>query len=293
VAESASVDVLDLFFRDIGRRPLLTAAQEVALVRRMRGEEVGVPPPGHPHPTPHEAHNRLVEENLRLVVSIAAAYRGRGLPLEDLIQEGAIGLRHAAERFDPDRGFRFSTYATWWIRQSISRAAVKNGRMVRLPVHVAQRLSRVQRAVEQLTRELGREPTAEEVAVDVALSPAEVRRVFGAAAEVRSLDEPIRGAGESVLGDLVPDLRPGPEELGTATTIPPAVDSVLRRYLRPRERVIIVLRFGLDGGRPMTLEETGHELGVTRERIRQLEHRAIEHLRRLPGARSALLALAS
>jgi RNA polymerase primary sigma factor len=289
----AGLDVLELFFQDLGMHPLLTARQEIALVRRMRGENVRVPGPGNPVPSAHEAHNRLVEQNLRLVVSIAVGYRGRGLPLEDLIQEGSIGLRHAAVRFDPDRGFRFSTYATWWIRQAISRAAVKDGRMVRLPVHVAHRLSRVQRAAEQLTRELDREPTVEELAAQAELSPTEVQRALRAASDVRSLDEPMVGRGDALLGDFVADPQPGPEELGTESTVPLAVEQVLRRYLTPRERTIIGLRFGLGGGRPMTLEETGRVVGVTRERVRQIEHRALEHLRHRPGARVALLALAS
>jgi RNA polymerase primary sigma factor len=291
--EPESLEVLDLFFRDVGRGPLLTAQQEVALVRRMRGEDVRVPPPGDPTPSPTAAHNRLVEQNLRLVVSIATHHRGRGLALEDLIQEGSLGLRHAAERFDPDRGLRFSTYATWWIRQAISRAVANDGRLVRLPVHVAHRFGQIRRAADRLTEQLGREPTSDEIVAETRLPVAEVRRALSSPTEVRSLDQPAGAGGDALLGDLVADPHAGPEDVAAASTVNPAVLDVLDRYLTVRERLILSLRFGLDGSEPMTLEETGQRLGVTRERIRQIEHRAIEQLRAHPGARRALHALAS
>src|SRR5579884_1560962 len=246
-----STDSLQLFLKDIGKVDLLTAAQEVELAKRIeRGD--------------HRAKQEMVEANLRLVVSIAKRYRNQGLPFLDLIQEGTIGLVRAAEKFDWRRGYKFSTYATWWIRQAVARALADKGRTIRMPVHVVEKLNKIVRAERKLRSELGREPTPAEIAGDVA--------------------KPVGDEDESELGHFLPDenvSQPGE-----------AADGLLRRELlrrvlgtlSQRERRVLELRYGLDGEQPRTLDEVGRAFNVTRERIRQIENQCLKKLRALPDA---------
>lgn len=272
------LDVMSLLGRDIPKGPLLTGPQELALARRMRGQDVPVPPPGTARPTAREAHDRLVEQNMRLVLSIARKYQNRGLAVEDLVQEGALGLRHAAEKFDPERGWRFSTYATWWVRQAVSRALLEQTRTVRVPVHMATRGALAARVREQLREHLGRLPTADELAAATGLTAVQVDEALAAMRTASSLDRPLGEDGEGTLGDRLVSGEPSPEAVAEETWREEAVAGVLGT-LPARERLVVELRFGIGRDTPATLEEAGVALGVTRERARQIEADALRKLR--------------
>ncbi|MBM4418065.1 MAG: sigma-70 family RNA polymerase sigma factor [Chloroflexi bacterium] len=281
--DAIELDALALLLRDIPKGPLLTAAQEWTLARRMRGEDVEVPPPGNPRPTVREAHDRLIEENMRLVISVARKYLGRGLPLEDLIQEGALGLRRAAEKFDPDRGFRFSTYATWWVRQAVGRSLMDDGRVVRVPVHMVGRIGQIARAEEELRLRLGRRPSTAETAAEVNLTVTQVEDAIRATRQPISLEKPI-GEDDGTLGDIVADSGPPPDEQAEHQCLLEDVRRALRQ-LGEREQVVLSLRFGIGYERSHSLEEAGKVLGVTRERARQIEAQALGRLRDDPIGR--------
>jgi RNA polymerase primary sigma factor len=272
-----TLDTLALLFRDIPSGPLLTVEQEIALARRAHGEDVRVPPPGHPCPTPEEAIQRLVEQNLRLVVSVARRYQGHGLPLEDLIQEGVFGLRRAAERFDPERGFRFSTYAVWWVREAVARAVVTEGRVVRLPIHAATRLAEIRRWEDALTASLGRLPTAEEIADEVGLTEQDVTVALANSGEVVSLDATPTDETGAAFAERVADPAAGPEEVATQVLISRTVSRALA-VLSPRERSVIELRYGIGRAFPATVSEVARHLGVSSERVRQIENHALRQL---------------
>ena len=266
-----TTDALQLFLKDIGKVPLLTAAQEVELAKRIeRGD--------------HRAKQEMVEANLRLVVSIAKRYRNQGLPFLDLIQEGTIGLVRAAEKFDYRKGFKFSTYATWWIRQAVARAIADKGRTIRMPVHVVEKLNRILRAERKLRSERGREPTTEEIAAELDMSPEEVDSIRRSAQTPVSLEKPVGDDDESEFGHFLADeSTPLPDELAETTLQREALRGILDA-LSERERSVLVLRYGLDGQQPRTLDEVGRAFNVTRERIRQIEHQGLKKLRALADA---------
>jgi RNA polymerase primary sigma factor len=261
----ATTDALQLFLNEAGRWPLLTAEEEVELAKRI---ERGDP----------EAKERMINSNLRLVVSIAKRYQGHGLSLLDLIQEGIIGLIRAAEKFDWRRGFKFSTYATWWIRQAVQRGVANKSRTIRIPVHIAEREQKMARAERDLAPKLGRQPTEEEIAEQAKLPLKQVREVRQAARAITSLDRPLGEEGDSALGDLIAGEQAPPEEDVTVSL----EEEVLHRavaQLPDREREVVKLRYGLNGDRdPASLDAIGQELGLTRERVRQIEARALEQL---------------
>jgi RNA polymerase primary sigma factor len=266
-----SLDSLRLYLRSIGRVELLTAEQEVMLARRIERGDM-------------DAKQQMIEANLRLVVSIAKSYLGRGLTFLDLIQEGSMGLIRAVEKFDYRRGYKFSTYATWWIRQAVTRAIADKGRTIRIPVHMVEKLNKVVHVERQLVQQLGREPTPEEIANELETSVREVRDVLRMAQQPISLEKPIGEEEESELGDFVEDqTAESPFEL--------AAERLRRENLRralaalpEREREVIEMRFGLTGERPYTLEEVGRAFNVTRERIRQIENHTLKKLEALPEA---------
>ncbi len=264
----ASTDSLQLFLRDIGKVPLLTAAQEVELAKRIeRGDE--------------PAKRQMVESNLRLVVSIAKRYRNQGLPFLDLIQEGTIGLVRAAEKFDHRRGFKFSTYATWWIRQAVARALADKSRAIRMPVHVVEKLNKIVRSERKLRGLLGREPSVAEIALDLELAEEEVEGIRRTAQSPISLEKPIGDEEESQFGHFLRDeSEPLPEEAAEAAIRTQALEQILLK-LSPRERRVLELRYGLDGGHARTLDEVGQAFNVTRERIRQIESHTLRKLRAL------------
>jgi RNA polymerase primary sigma factor len=266
-----SLDSLRLYLRAIGRVNLLTAEQEVILARRIERGDMA-------------AKEQMIEANLRLVVSIAKSYLGRGLTFLDLIQEGSMGLIRAVEKFDYRRGYKFSTYATWWIRQAVTRAIADKGRTIRIPVHMVEKLNKVVHVERQLVQQLGREPTADEIAIELETTVREVRDVLRMAQQPVSLEKPIGEEEESELGDFVEDqTAESPFEV--------AAERLRRENLRralaalpEREREVIEMRFGLTGERPFTLEEVGRAFNVTRERIRQIENHTLKKLEALPEA---------
>jgi RNA polymerase primary sigma factor len=266
-----SLDSLRLYLRSIGRVSLLTADQEVSLAKRIERGDM-------------RAKQQMVEANLRLVVSIAKGYLGRGLTFLDLIQEGSLGLIRAVEKFDYRRGYKFSTYATWWIRQAVTRAIADKGRTIRIPVHMVEKLNKVVHVERQLVQTLGREPTPDEIAYELECTPREVRDILRIAQQPISLEKPIGEEEESELGDFVEDqTAESPFELASENLRRENVHRALAA-LPKREREVIEMRFGLTGGRPRTLEEVGRAFNVTRERIRQIENHTLKKLESLPEA---------
>jgi len=266
-----SLDSLRLYLREIGKVPLLTADQEVTLAKRIERGDL-------------DAKQHMIEANLRLVVSIAKGYLGRGLSFLDLIQEGSLGLIRAVEKFDYRKGYKFSTYATWWIRQAVTRAIADKARTIRIPVHMVEKLNKVVHIERQLVQRLGREPDPEEIAEELDLAPDEVREILRMSQLPVSLEKPIGEEEDSSLGDLVPDDR-AESPFDTASLSLRREDVELALSALPdRERRVIELRYGLDGSEPCTLEEVGRAFGVTRERIRQIENNTLKKLESLPEA---------
>jgi len=266
-----SLDSLRLFLRSIGKVELLTAEREVALAKRIERGDL-------------HAKQEMVEANLRLVVSIAKSYLGRGLSFLDLIQEGSLGLIRAVEKFDHRRGFKFSTYATWWIRQAVTRAIADKGRTIRIPVHMVEKLNKVVHVERQLVQQLGREPLPEEIAAELDCTTREVRDILRMAQQPVSLEKPVGDEEESELGDFV-------EDEGAESPFEVASENLRKANVRraldalpQREREVIEMRFGLTGARPFTLEEVGRAFNVTRERIRQIENHTLKKLESLPEA---------
>jgi len=259
-----TTDALQLFLREAGRHALLTAPQEVELAKRIERGDMA-------------AKTHMIQSNLRLVVSIAKNYRNQGLPFLDLIQEGTLGLIRAVEKFDWRRGYKFSTYATWWIRQAVARALADKARTIRMPVHIVERLQKMNRAERTLWTQLGREPTLEEIAEEASLPIQQAHEVRAAARASTSLDQPVGEQEDAVFGDFVAGDDPLPEEEVEVSLRSQALTSALLS-LPERERQVLVLRYGLDDAEPKTLEEIGRRLGLTRERVRQIE---LESLRRL------------
>lgn len=259
-------DPVKVYLKEIGRVPLLTPDGEVELAKRMsEGDE--------------DARERLVNANLRLVVSIAKRYVGRGMHFLDLIQEGNLGLIKAVEKFDYTKGFKFSTYATWWIRQAITRAIADQARTIRIPVHMVETINKVKKVSSQLLHENGHDPTAEEIAEVMNIAPDKVREILRVAQEPVSLETPIGEEEDSHLGDFIPDEEAQvPAEAAYQSLLREQLSDVLST-LTPREEKVLRLRFGLEDGRPRTLEEVGKEFNVTRERIRQIEAKALRKLR--------------
>ena len=259
-------DPVRMYLKEIGKVPLLTADEEIELAKRMEeGDE--------------EAKRKLAEANLRLVVSIAKRYVGRGMLFLDLIQEGNLGLIKAVEKFDYRKGYKFSTYATWWIRQAITRAIADQARTIRIPVHMVETINKLIRVSRQLLQEYGREPQPEEIAREMGISEEKVREIIKIAQEPVSLETPIGEEEDSHLGDFIPDDEaPAPAEAAAFTLLREQLMSVLST-LTPREEKVLRLRFGLDDGRARTLEEVGKEFKVTRERIRQIEAKALRKIR--------------
>jgi RNA polymerase primary sigma factor len=263
-----STDALQLFLKDVGKVDLLTAAQEVELAKRIeRGD--------------HRAKQEMVEANLRLVVSIAKKYRNQGLPFLDLIQEGTIGLVRAAEKFDYRKGFKFSTYATWWIRQAVARALADKARTIRMPVHVVEKLNKIVRAERKLRAELGREPSSLEIAKELDLGLDEVDQIRRTAQAPVSLEKPVGDEEESEFGHFITDeSAPLPDEAAEVTLRKETLVKILGT-LSYRERRVLELRYGLNGEHPRTLDEVGRTFNVTRERIRQIENQSLKKLRAL------------
>jgi RNA polymerase primary sigma factor len=263
-----TTDALQLFLREAGRHQLLTAPQEVELAKRIERGDPG-------------AKQRMIQSNLRLVVSIAKNYRNQGLPFLDLIQEGTLGLIRAVEKFDWRRGYKFSTYATWWIRQAVARALADKARTIRMPVHIVERMQKMNRAERTLWMELGREPTLEEIANEASLPVEQAREVRSAARASASLDQPVGDQEDAVFGDFVAGEDPLPEERVEGALRSQAL-AIALQALTERERQVLVLRYGLVDEEPKTLEEIGKRLGLTRERVRQIE---LDSLRRLANLR--------
>ena len=263
-------DSVRLYLREIGKIPLLTPEEEAELAQRIvKGDK--------------KAKDKMVESNMRLVVSIAKRYGGRGLDFLDLIQEGNTGLLRAVEKFDPDKGFKFSTYATWWVRQAITRAIADQARTIRIPVHMVETINKVLRTTRELTSELNREPTNEEIAKALDMEPDKIDYVMRIKQDIASLDASVGREGDdedSVLGDFVEDEERASPEDSAANQILKEQLSEIIATLTDREQKIIRLRFGIGGGRPHTLEEVGNEFDVTRERIRQIEAKALSKLRK-------------
>lgn len=265
--DSVSIDdPVRMYLKEMGKISLLTADQEVEIATRIaNGDE--------------SAREKLAEANLRLVVSIAKRYVGRGMLFLDLIQEGNLGLIKAVEKFDYTKGYKFSTYATWWIRQAITRAIADQARTIRIPVHMVETINKLSRVKRQLLQELGRDPQPDEIAVEMGVSPEKVREIMKIAQDPVSLETPIGEEEDSHLGDFIPDDDvPAPAEAATATLLKEQLMDVLNT-LTPREEKVLRLRFGIDDGHQRTLEEVGKEFNVTRERIRQIEAKALRKLR--------------
>lgn len=267
IPEGISIDdPVRMYLKEIGKVPLLSAEEEIKLAKRIEEDDP-------------EAKKRLAEANLRLVVSIAKRYVGRGMQFLDLIQEGNLGLLKAVEKFDYRKGYKFSTYATWWIRQAITRAIADQARTIRIPVHMVETINKLIRVSRQLLQELGREPVAEEIAAEMKMDVDKVREIMKIAQEPVSLETPIGEEEDSHLGDFIPDDdAPAPAEAAAYTMLKEQLMDVLDT-LTPREEKVLRLRFGLDDGRARTLEEVGKEFKVTRERIRQIEAKALRKLR--------------
>ncbi len=269
-AESGTMydDSVRMYLHEIGRIDLLKAEEEVALAKRIeKGEEL--------------ARKKLAEANLRLVVSIAKKYVGRGLTLMDLVQEGNIGLMRAVEKFDYKRGYKFSTYATWWIRQAITRAIADQARTIRIPVHMVETINKLIRTQRQLVQDLGREPLPEEIAAEMGISVDKVEHILKISQETVSLEAPVGEEEDSQLGDFIEDKESvSPIESASNQLLKADVKKILK-LLSPREQKILKMRFGLDTGRTHTLEEVGKEFGVTRERIRQIEAKALAKLKEI------------
>jgi RNA polymerase primary sigma factor len=260
-------DSVRMYLREIGRIPLLTWDEEVDLAKKVAGGD-------------KQAKKRLAEANMRLVVSIAKRYIGRGLDLLDLIQEGNTGLIRAVEKFDYTRGYKFSTYATWWIRQAITRAIADQARTIRIPVHMVETINKLIRTERKLVQELGREPLPEEIAVEMGIEVEKVNHILKIKQEPVSIESPIGEEEDSRLADFIEDRESvSPDEAATYQLLKEHINEVLE-LLTPREQRILKMRFGLDGGRSHTLEETGQEFGVTRERIRQIESKALLKLKK-------------
>ncbi len=271
---SQSTDPVRQYLREIGKVPLLVAEEEIELAKRYEKKE-------------KKAKSKLTESNLRLVVSIAKKYIGRGLSLLDLIQEGNQGLIRAVEKYDWRRGFKFSTYATWWIRQAITRAIADQARTIRIPVHMVETINKLYRVSRRLMQELGREPTPEEIGEELEIDADRVREIFKIAQEVTSLETPVGDDKESFLGDFIPDeSQLSPVDLASKQLLKDHLDEVLHT-LSDREARVLKLRFGLEGNKQMTLEEVGKVFGVTRERIRQIEAKALRKLKH-PSRRKKL-----
>jgi RNA polymerase primary sigma factor len=276
-AREASTESLQLFLKDIGKVDLLTAAQEIELAKRIeRGD--------------HTAKQEMVEANLRLVVSIAKRYRNQGLPFLDLIQEGTIGLVRAAEKFDHRKGFKFSTYATWWIRQAVARALADKARTIRMPVHVVEKLNKIMRTERKLRAERGREPSSDEIALELDLNVDEVDQIRRSAQTPVSLEKPVGDDEESEFGHFITDeLAPLPDELAEDVLRREALTKILGT-LSERERRVLELRYGLNGEQPRTLDEVGRTFQVTRERIRQIENQSLKKLRALADSQKLRVA---
>ncbi len=273
--DDVSDDSVRLYLREIGKIPLLNAEEELALAQRVVAGE-------------KRAKDKMAEANMRLVVSIAKRYSGRGLDFLDLIQEGNTGLLRAVEKFDPDKGFKFSTYATWWIRQAITRAIADQARVIRIPVHMVETINKLLRTQRRMTQELNREPTIDELAKELEMEPEKVEYVIKIKQDIQSLDAGVGRDGEdedSVLQDFIEDEDSAtPEESATTQLLKEQVQSILST-LSDREQKIVRMRFGLDNGKSHTLEEVGQEFAVTRERIRQIEAKALAKLRKHKDAK--------
>ncbi|BFH14563.1 RNA polymerase sigma factor RpoD [Paenibacillus melissococcoides] len=259
-------DPVRMYLKEIGRVPLLTAEEEIELAKRVVQGDT-------------EAKQRLAEANLRLVVSIARRYIGRGMMLLDLIQEGNMGLMRAVDKFDYTKGYKFSTYATWWIRQAITRSIADQARTIRVPVHMVETINKLNRISKELLQEFGREPTPEEIAVKMEITPEKVREIMKIGQEPVSIETPVGDENDSSLGDFIEDQEAlAPADAAAYELLKVQLEDVLDT-LTEREQNVLRLRFGLDDGRTRTLEEVGHEFGVTRERIRQIEAKALRKLR--------------
>jgi len=267
-------DPVRMYLKEIGKVPLLTAEEEVDLAQKIEKGSL-------------KAKQKLIKSNLRLVVSIAKRYVGRGLTFLDLIQEGNQGLMRAVEKYDWRRGYKFSTYATWWIRQAITRAIADQARTIRIPVHMVETINRLYRTSRKLMQELDREPTAEEISDELKMSPHRVREILKISQSTTSLEKPVGEDGDSLLGDFIQDTsHPSPDESASRELLKENIKEVLDT-LTEREAKVLKMRFGLDGYKPMTLEEVGKAFGVTRERVRQIECKALRKLKH-PSRRKKL-----